>query len=195
MVINEEIVHRSELTLPEFLVLLLRFYTRDKFLDIAKSLWEKGLLTADVEDYRFNIKGLKLLKNIIAKSRHNLKSRNHTISGLKPFAKELMQLVPNIRMERTCYWYKCNTTEISESLINFYDVYGEYSDDLIKQAIQDYVKEFEGDYTYMKLLRNFIFQVDNNGDCHSELASYIENIQDNEKEIHQRISHRELFFC
>ena len=42
----------------------------------------------------------------------------------------------------------------------------------IDKALEE---SFKGDYTYIRLLKNFIFKVDSTNDCSSVLMDYIEN--------------------
>lgn len=62
----------------------------------------------------------------------------------------------------------------------FFKKYGnEYTDEQIIQATKKYVEGFNGNYTYMRLLKYFIFKekVGASGEVEgdSELISYIEN--------------------
>lgn len=173
--ITESALTALNLTAKEALTLLM--HCTDAKEDADSTLFEKGLLTKDVDSYLLSYMGADTAKILLTISEKDNLKRSYV--GL---ASTLMSIVPQGRMEGTCYWYKCNTQEIIRALTAFRLTYGVYSDRLIIQATREYVEAFNGDYTYMKLLRKFIYNIGHNGEVSSELASYIENILDREND-------------
>lgn len=79
-------------------------------------------------------------------------------SALSPLADKLMALMPQGRKEGTPYYFKGNKREIILKLKKFVKLYGKYKDDEIIQATKKYINSFNGNYTYMRLLKYFILK-------------------------------------
>ena len=81
-------------------------------------------------------------------------------------------------MAGTSYYYRCNRADIVRKLKSFFRRYGEYTSEQIIEATQRYVASFNGNYTYLRLLKYFIWK-DENKDGEtlqvSQLADWIEN--------------------
>ena len=83
--------------------------------------------------------------------------------------------------------WRGNVREITLRLQKFFKLYGnEWTDDEIIDATRRYVEHFNGDYTYMRILKYFIIKFDTKqdeeGNSHredvSELATWLENGSD-----------------
>ena len=96
---------------------------------------------------------------------------------LIPLAEKLMSIYPQGRKPGTPYYWKGNKREIALKLKSFYKRYGrKYTEDEIAKATQEYVDSFNGDYTFMRLLKYFIWKQDKGTmDESSELATLIDN--------------------
>lgn len=96
---------------------------------------------------------------------------------LIPLAEKLMSIYPQGRKPGTPYYWKGNKREIALKLKSFYKRYGrKYTEDEIANATQEYVDSFNGDYTFMRLLKYFIWKQDKGTmDESSELATLIDN--------------------
>ena len=114
------------------------------------------------------------IDSILLESKTSIPKANE----LKKFAERIRSMVPQGRKGDSPYFYKCNNNEVILSLQRFYQDYGNYSQHDIETAIRQYVESFNGDYTYMQLLKNFIYKVESDGGFSSGLASYLENSQD-----------------
>lgn len=175
LTISKDCIEQSGLTVQEFLLLLYASNPDDSIEETLKSLWEKGYLCKDVNKYTICIKGSRLLKEIVAKSKHTLAPCNYTELELRTFAQELIDLYPSGGLEGNGLQYQSNATDVSTALRNFFSVYGHCPLETVKEATINYIESFEGDYTYIRLLKNFIFKIDSVNDCSSVLMDYIEN--------------------
>lgn len=175
LTISKDCIEQSGLTTQEFLLLLYASNPDDSIEETLKSLWNKGYLCKDVDKYTLCVKGSRLLKEIIAKSKHMLTPCNYTELELRIFAQELIDLYPSGGLEGNGLQYQSNATDVITALKNFFNVYGNYPLETVKEATIDYIESFEGDYTYIRLLKNFIFKIDSTNDCSSVLMDYIEN--------------------
>lgn len=95
-----------------------------------------------------------------------------TDSELSSLADKMMELMPQGRKEGTSYYFKCNKREIVLKLKKFTKLYGKYSDADILAATKKYVDSFNGDYSYMRLLKYFILKEDRKTDA--EGNGYVE---------------------
>jgi hypothetical protein len=112
------------------------------------------------------------LENILACSVKSVPTNEQ----LTQFAEELRAIMPAGKMPGTAYYWKGNSREIVQKLQKFYSVYGtSYSQEEIKNALQRYVSSFNGNYRYMRLLKYFIFKKVDSGEEVSELATLLEN--------------------
>lgn len=93
---------------------------------------------------------------------------------LTNLANSLIALYPHGKRPGTVstYW-QGNTKDIKLRLKKFYKLYGNtYTDEEIIEATKKYVQSFNGDYTYMKILKYFIWKDDRKQD--SEGKGYID---------------------
>lgn len=74
------------------------------------------------------------------------------------------------------YW-RGNVRDVKLKLKKFFKLYGnKYTDEQILEATKQYVSSFNGNYTYMRALKYFIWKGDKKVD--SEGSGYIEEISD-----------------
>lgn len=121
-------------------------------------------------------KGTDSLKNTILDSLE-VKTTSEDLHNL---AIQLKEIFPKGKKPGTNYYWADGVAIIEKRLKLFFRKYGEtYSCEQIVQAAKDYVDSFNGNYTYMKLLKYFILKekVGAAGDqeSESELINYIEN--------------------
>lgn len=99
-------------------------------------------------------------------------------------AKQMMELFPNGKKQGTSQYYRGNKKDVTLRLKKFFKLYGnKFTDNQILEATDKYVKSFNGNYNYMRVLKYFIWKdekkVDSEGEGYisevSDLASYIEN--------------------
>ena len=174
--IDTEVLKLNNLSLAEFGVLL---YFADRkntksLEDLSYSLWEKGYLTKEVENYSFEVHSFEKLQTILAEST-NEDSVNKRAEEL---ADKLRSIYPKGKIPNTNYYYRCNRQDIINKLTTFFKKYGtQYTDEQIINATQKYVNSFNGNYTYLKLLKYFIWKDERlkGESVQSLLADFIEN--------------------
>ena len=174
--IDTEVLKLNNLSLAEFGVLL---YFADRkntksLEDLSYSLWEKGYLTKEVENYSFEVHSFEKLQTILAEST-NEDSVNKRAEEL---ANKLRSIYHKGKIPNTNYYYKSNKSDIINKLKTFFNKYGvQYTDEQIINATQKYVNSFNGNYTYLKLLKYFIWKDERlkGESVQSLLADFIEN--------------------
>lgn len=170
---------KHNLLLSEGIALLAISTTTD---DTYKSLVDKGLITKANgtmqslnRKYSATEKGIVLADELVADSEKNIVAKEDSI---KELADKLRSIYPEGKMEGTSYYYRCNKADIIRKLKSFFRRYGEYTPEQIIEATQRYVSSFNGNYTYLRLLKYFIWK-DENKDGEtlqvSQLADWIEN--------------------
>lgn len=144
----------------------------------------EGLITrfnpsAQEFDRKFSIthKGINLIEELIADSNEEMANQENRLETL---AEKLREIYPTGKIAGTSYYYKGNKTDISRKLKSFFRRYGsKYTDKQIIEATRKYIESFNGNYTYLKLLKYFIWKDEvKDGEVvqTSVLADYIENL-------------------
>lgn len=179
--ISEQGCKKNDISLGEVLLLLAICNKVD--LDIAHSnLIDKGYITATRDElfnengFRITRKGSEILDSVILDSDKTTEPENN----LTNLAKKLKEIYPKGKKEGTNYYWADGVALIIRRLQLFFKKYGRiYSDEQIITATEKYVQGFNGDYTYMKLLKYFLLKekLGKAGDVEgeSELITYIEN--------------------
>lgn len=150
--------------------------------DTYKSLVDRGLITKANgtmqslnRKYSATEKGITLADELIADSEESIAAKE---DGIKELADKLRSIYPEGKKAGTSYYYRCNRADIVRKLKSFFRRYGEYTPEQIIEATQRYVDSFNGNYTYLRLLKYFIWK-DENKDGEvlsiSQLADWIEN--------------------
>lgn len=103
---------------------------------------------------------------------------------LENLAKQLMAVFPEGKKTGTTMYWRGNVKEIKLKLKKFFKKYSDqYTDEQIIQATKAYVSSFNGNYSYMRVLKYFIWKderkIDSEGKGFTEevsdLATIIEN--------------------
>ena len=105
-------------------------------------------------------------------------------------AKKLQEIFPSGKKPGYAYTWRDSTSCIVDRLKKFFVKYGNYPDDRIIKVTQEYVDSFNGNYTYMQLLKYFIWKNKVTGEQivrgrivgeverQSQLAAYLEDTDD-----------------
>lgn len=179
--LSKEGCQKNNISIGEVLLLLSIHNNVD--LDLAqKELIKKGYITANMNDlfqqigWRLTNKGAEIIDSVIIDSDKNQQPEDKLVQ----LATRLKEIFPKGKKDGTNYYWADGVALIVRRLKLFFKKYGDaYSDEQIIQATLKYVEGFNGDYTYMRLLKYFIFKEkigaagEVEGD--SELISYIEN--------------------
>mgnify|MGYP005915162485 CR=1 FL=1 len=179
--INEAVCRDYGLTLAEVLAILL-VKTGTTIPELYMSLEEKKALIKDGIFPKYLItQGYDERVSSILLDSDKSRQPPERIDNL---ATKMMELFPAAKKTGTSQYYRGNRKDITLRLKKFFKLYGnKFTDKQILEATEKYVKSFNGDYRYMRVLKYFIWKderrVDSDGvgyiDEVSDLATYIEN--------------------
>jgi hypothetical protein len=105
-------------------------------------------------------------------------------------AEQLREIFPAGKKPGYAYTWRDSVSCITDRLKKFFMKYGDYPDDRIIQVTKDYVASFNGNYTYMQLLKYFIWKNKTTGEQvvrgrvvgevekQSQLAAWLEDTPD-----------------
>lgn len=108
----------------------------------------------------------------------------------KQLAEKLREIFPAGKKPGYAYTWRDSPSCIADRLKKFFLKYGDYPDDRIIQVTKDYVASFNGNYTYMQLLKYFIWKNKTTGEQvvrgrvvgevekQSQLAAWLEDTPD-----------------
>ena len=179
--LSKEGCQKNNISLAEALLMLAIHNNAD--LDAAqKELIKKGYITANRDDlfqqvgWRLTNKGTEVIDSVIVDSDKKQEPNDRLVQ----LATRLKEIFPKGKKDDTNYYWADGVALIVRRLKLFFKKYGNtYTDEQIIQATSKYVEGFNGNYTYMRLLKYFIFKekVGAAGEVEgdSELISYIEN--------------------
>jgi hypothetical protein len=180
--IDEDICKQYGLEVAELLAILLvktstniprLFNNMEAKQYIIKDAFEGYLVTQHWNDVSDSI--------ILDSEKANIKDENKEIEDL---ALELMSIFPAQKKQGTCHYFRGNKKDISLRLKKFFKLYGDsYTKEQILDAARKYVASFNGNYSYMRILKYFIWKDERKTDSEgkgyieetSDLASYIDN--------------------
>ena len=179
--LSEEGCQKNGVGIGEALLLLLIHSKAD--LETARSnLTKEGYITAASYGlfleygWRLTNKGTEVIDSVIVDSDKKQEPNDRLVQ----LATRLKEIFPKGKKDGTNYYWADGVALIVRRLKLFFKKYGNtYTDEQIIQATSKYVEGFNGNYTYMRLLKYFIFKekVGAAGEVEgdSELISYIEN--------------------
>lgn len=177
--INEKVCEENNLSVAKALALAaIQYCTPNDYEELIK----EGLITKYNESmfeperrYSLMSKAEELLTKIIINSDNNITKRSTNIEEL---ADKLRNIYPSGKIYNTNYYYRCNRQDIINKLKTFFKIYGtKYTDEQIINATRKYIKSFNGNYAYLKLLKYFIWKDERlkGESVQSLLADFIEN--------------------
>lgn len=172
--INKDVLEKNNLSMDEFLVLLLT-YNKANIQEVKQSLVEKGLADFSVFDDELIISSTTkdLITSISIDSDVKVLSKDKEFREL---ADKLKELFPKGKKAGTTYMWRDSTAVIArklKTLVVKYDY--QFTEEQAIKATKSYVESFNGDYTYMQLLKYFILKSLPDGEIKSDFMSYIEN--------------------
>ena len=179
--LNKKAAQQNGITIDEALLMLV-IHNKANLEGAERALIQKGLITAERNDlfqqvgWRLTNKGTEVLDSVIMDSDKEQEPQDRLIQ----LATKLKEIFPKGKKDGTNYYWADGVALIVRRLKLFFKKYGnKFTDEQIIQAAEKYVKGFNGNYQYMRLLKYFIFKekVGANGEVEgdSELISYIEN--------------------
>ena len=177
--INEEICKKYGLDVSEVLAVLL-IKTCNDIPKLFSILEEKEIVVRDLlQGYMVTQRWDDVVSTILLDSDVKAPSPDR----LENLATQLMEIFPKQKKLGTCHYFRGNRKDIILRLKKFFKLYGKYTDEQIVTAAKKYVESFNGDYSYMRILKYFIWKdevkINSEGDRYldevSDLANWIEN--------------------
>ena len=177
--INEEICKKYGLDVSEVLAVLL-IKTCNDIPKLFSILEEKEIVVRDLlQGYMVTQRWDDVVSTILLDSDIKAPSPDR----LENLATQLMEIFPKQKKLGTCHYFRGNRKDIILRLKKFFKLYGKYTDEQIVTAAKKYVESFNGDYSYMRILKYFIWKdevkINSEGDRYvdevSDLANWIEN--------------------
>lgn len=177
--INEEICKKYGLDVSEVLAVLL-IKTCNDIPKLFSILEEKEIVVRDfLQGYMVTQRWDDAVSAVLLDSDVKASSPDR----LENLATQLMEAFPKQKKVGTCHYFRGNRKDIILRLKKFFKLYGKYTDEQIVTAAKKYVESFNGDYSYMRILKYFIWKdevkINSDGDRYvdevSDLANWIEN--------------------
>jgi len=178
--IDDKIVEQKGLSLEEFLFLLFMKISNTSHSEIFEKLLQENKIYYNNEAKQTLLmdKTDDLVQTILLDSE---KSKPE-IEREELLAIKMQEIFPQGKKEGTSQYFRGNKKEVTLKIKKFLKLYGHYTDEQILEATRKYVDSFNGNYTYMRVLKYFIIKdVRKQGEEGayieqvSELASYLEN--------------------
>lgn len=178
--IDEKIVEQKGLSIEEFLFLLFLKVSDRPYSEVFEQIVKDGKVYYNNEAMQTLLMDNTddLVQAILLDSEKTVPE----IEREEALAIKMQEIFPLGKKEGTSQYYRGNKKEITLKIKKFFKLYGHYTDEQILQATQKYVDSFNGNYTFMRVLKYFIIKdVRKQGEevnyveQVSELASYLEN--------------------
>lgn len=184
--IDENVCLHYGMTLSEVLLFIL--YKLGVPLDeVKKSLVEKEAIIHTNGQTMVTPRWDDIMCNIVLDS-EKVKPETEDVK-LETLAKTLIDIFPKGKKDGTNKYWRSNVKDTKLRLKKFFKLYGDkYTYEQIIEATKDYVQSFNGNYSFMRVLKYFIWKdvrkIDSDGNGYieevSDLADYIDNLgQDN----------------
>ena len=177
--VDDKVCEANGITKDEaFILAAIQYGTEDMYNHLIKEGYITKINSSCYElnkKYTITNRGINLFSDIVLNSDKNITESSNSISEL---ASKLREIYPTGKMPGTTYYYKGNLQDIEKKLKSFKKRYGNYTDEDIIKATENYIKSFNGNYTYLKLLKYFIWKDekrDGETIATSVLAYWIEN--------------------
>lgn len=177
--IDEKVCKKNNLQ-PEEMLAILLVKTGVNIPELFKSLESKEILVKDVfNNYLVTQRWDDIASTVLLDSDKDKQAPER----LENLAIKLAEIFPKEKKAGTCHYFRGNKKDNILRLKKFFKLYGHYTDEQILDAARRYVASFNGNYTYMRVLKYFIWKdavrqdAEGNGyvDETSDLANWIEN--------------------
>lgn len=177
--INEEICKKNGLDMSELFAILLIKSCED-LAKLFQSMEDRKILVKDMfKGYMITQRWDDVASSILLDSDKSSQSPER----LENLALKLMEQFPKEKKAGTCHYFRGNKKDNILRLKKFFKLYGKYTDQQIIDAAKRYVSSFNGNYSYMRVLKYFIWKDDVKTDADgnryvdevSDLANWIEN--------------------
>lgn len=187
--VDTEVLSKEDLKINDFLYLTsLYFNTPIITKESYNSMSSKGYTyciqinnDGDPSKIILTQEGVNLVESVLHDSSKTV-SEEESIDDL---VTKLREIYPKGKKEGTVYMWRDSQAVITKRLKSFFLKFGRFSNEDIINATKKYVESFNGNYTYMHLLKYFIIKkvvVGGEMEETSQLLSYIENIENVDSE-------------
>ena len=179
--VNTDVLQHEHLTMGEFLVLLIGYYSVN-YKECLDRLITNKLISTNV----FNPNEIVLSNNtkdlvtsILVLSDDKITNSNIDYTAL---AKKLQALYPKGNKSGTSYSWTDMTSLIAHKLRTLVVEYNfSFTEQEALRATEEYVKSFSDDKSHMQLLKYFILKTSKNNDMESMFMTIIENNRQHEE--------------
>ena len=181
--INKEILDKSGISVDMAFYLASIYFDRPYTYDTFDVASKQGLITYNHLD-RYNLpiqpkltrEGVELVESIFLNSEFK-GDKGIDTDRYDELADKLRELYPKGRKEGTSYLWRDSHAKIANKLRTLVKKYNfKFTDEQAISATKRYIESFNGNYSYMQLLKYFILKKDKDtGEENSQLMSYIEN--------------------
>lgn len=176
--IDTDILSRNNISLGEFLVLLLG-YNNCNFDGCFGSLVDKKL--ADIDKFTMGNTVLSdnsrnLVTRVLLECDERIKKS--PVKNFYILAAKLRNIYPEGNKAGTTYLWRGTVEEIAQKLMVLVTIHGFiYTEDEAIRATREYVSDFKSDRSHMKLLKYFILRT--NKDKHEIESDFMSTIENN----------------
>lgn len=169
LIIDEKVCSDFDLDISETLIGIL-FRLKVSLDDVIENLKEKGYL---VETINGHYKLSEYFDDRITRILLNSDKEIPNAERCENLAIQMRALYPKGNSSSGHPW-RGNLRDLTKRLQKFFKLYGNWTDDEIIAATQRYISHFNGNYTFMRILKYFIIKAEN-GEELSDLATWLEN--------------------
>ena len=179
--IDENVAKRHHLSINELLGLML-FKNGCNPQQLINRMLERELIVQDMfGNYLLTMHWDDELQKVLLESDAEIPKDN----DLNYLVGQLREIFPKGIKTGSAAW-RGNKREITLRLQKFFKIYDKYTDEEIISATKKYVESFNGNYTYMRILKYFILKdevkVGEDGVRYIEQVSELANFLENEME-------------
>lgn len=188
--INGDII-RKHMSVESFFYLLPIYFKKQMNKETLEELKRKFLIIISEVDFngypidpKLTNDAIKAIESIFLDSENQ--QNNASEDRFTILAEKLREIFPTGKKPGTNLYWRESISLLPHRLKIFIKKFGDFTDDQIINAAKNYISSFNGDYSYMQILKYFIYKNVNDGDTieiKSQLLNYIEN--EDSEEVNQ----------
>ena len=181
-IIDEKVCEKHNLTITEVLCLLFLKSCDGNYSDVvSKLIKEEKIIESNTLDSN-NVDYLYLtphwddeVSSIILESDNSVPDKDR----IENLVNKMRELFPKGMKIGNSAW-RGNVRELKLRMQKFFKLYGDYSDEAILKATKAYVDSFNGNYTYMRILKYFILksEIKQHQNDLGEVISQVEDVSE-----------------
>ena len=181
-IIDEKVCKKHNLTITEVLCLLFLKSCDGNYSDVvSKLIKEEKIIESNTPDSN-NVDYLYLtphwddeVSSIILESDNSVPDKDR----IENLVNKMRELFPKGMKIGNSAW-RGNVRELKLRMQKFFKLYGDYSDEAILKATKAYVDSFNGNYTYMRILKYFILksEIKQHQNDVGEVVSQVEDVSE-----------------